>query len=1101
MMFPKTLDNLFFKTAVHQCNDFVVITDSEALIVYVNPSFESHTGFKLKSLLGKNISIIKSGIHTNIFYKKLWADLKKGTPISKVFINKKKSGELYYENKTITPIKNDNGNIEYFLSTSKDFTKEFNLQKEVMSQNKLIQSVVKNTDALIVGFDKEAKIILFNGTCEKLTGYKFKEVQGKNVFDVFIPERIKKDIKNVFTGVLSRESIFKKHENVWVTKKGNEILIRWSNTVMNDSNGIFVLSTGINITKEKENENKLISLNTQLDEKVKIRTKEIEKLNNQITVRNNILHKVNTNLPAIIYLLNIDTKKIKLINNSVNGTVLFPMQLETELEFEEFIKYFSSSDTKYLSIKAFCNEETNNEYELNLNNRVYSIQHKSVVFEYSSKKKPCTYLGFLTDISAIKTMQNRLEESQNIAHIGTWDWDIKTNELFWSNEIYRIFEIDPEKFKPSYPKFLDVIHQDDREMVENAVHEALETGNRYEVIHRLEPKPGKIKFVIEQACCHYSANKEPIRMIGTVRDITESEYMKTILEESQELSKIGTWEYNLITNTTICSKQMYKIFDEDPHVTKINYDYLINHVHPDNRECVKEAPVVSAKNKSDYSIEYRILTGSRIEKYVCGRGHAEYDSKGNIVKFFGSIQDITDERQLKIKLEEREVKYKLISENNHDLITLRDADSKLLFVSNSVLKILGYEVKEYMNLNLFDLIHPDDLSNAKIKMYESMFSENGQCLIEARILRKDGYYIWLQTVTQAIRDESGKVIQVVGSGRDVTERKILEKEVKAQEQKYRSIFENALVGIFRVNILTQECIDANDICADLFGYNDKEDFIHNFRLSEKYCDVEDRLLIFNDLKFSNTVNNIEVRFKRKDDAVFWANLGIKLIKEEYIMEGVVIDITKNKNNELQLQKSIIEKELLLKEIHHRVKNNLQVISSLLKLQLAKNEHPLLKEALTESRERVKAIALIHEKMYLSEDISTINFSEYLTNLSRSIHPLYKDKHVKLVLNLDDYVTDINVAMPLALACYEIISNAYKHAFVNDAGAELRLQLKRQENIVINITDNGKGFLLSEIDTSKTLGWSLINNLTKQAKGSIQIRSEINIGSDFEITLA
>jgi two-component system cell cycle sensor histidine kinase/response regulator CckA len=89
-MQPKTLDNLFFKTAVHQCNDFVIITDAEALIVYVNPSFEKHTGYKLKNIKGKNISIIKSNLHNNTFYKKLWADINKGRPVSKVFINKKR---------------------------------------------------------------------------------------------------------------------------------------------------------------------------------------------------------------------------------------------------------------------------------------------------------------------------------------------------------------------------------------------------------------------------------------------------------------------------------------------------------------------------------------------------------------------------------------------------------------------------------------------------------------------------------------------------------------------------------------------------------------------------------------------------------------------------------------------------------------------------------------------------------------------------------------------------------------------------------------------------------------------------------------------------
>jgi PAS domain S-box-containing protein len=101
---------------------------------------------------------------------------------------------------------------------------------------------------------------LFNGTCEKLTGYKFNEVIGKNIFDLFIPEKDKKHINTVFNEVLLNDHKFKKHENIWVTKNKEEILIRWSNTHLNseNTNGLLILSTGIDITKERENENLLI---------------------------------------------------------------------------------------------------------------------------------------------------------------------------------------------------------------------------------------------------------------------------------------------------------------------------------------------------------------------------------------------------------------------------------------------------------------------------------------------------------------------------------------------------------------------------------------------------------------------------------------------------------------------------------------------------------------------------------------------------------------------------------------------------------------------------------------------------------------------------
>lgn len=228
---------------------------------------------------------------------------------------------------------------------------------------------------------------------------------------------------------------------------------------------------------------------------------------------------------------------------------------------------------------------------------------------------------------------------------------------------------------------------------------------------------------------------------------------------------------------------------------------------------------------------------------------------------------------------------------------------------------------------------------------------------------------------------------------------------------------------------------------------------------------------------------------------------MKILPDEGVIEGFIADITVSKTYEEKLKKSLTEKDLLLKEIHHRVKNNLQIISSLLKLQIQKNDHPILREALTESRERVRAMALIHERMYLSDDIATINFCEYLSNLTKSIHLLHKDKKIKLVLNLEQFITDINIAIPLALICYEIISNAYKHAFKIEKCGELCVDLKNNhDKITIQISDNGSGFNIEDIDQSKSLGLSLIYNLTKQVKASINIKSEPNHGSEFLISL-
>lgn len=1363
-MLAKNLDNLFYKIAVHQCDDFVIITDANALIVYANPSFENYTGYKLRNIRGKNISIVKSGLHNDTFYKKLWSDLKKGKPVSKVFINKKKNGELHYEFKTITPIRNAQNKVEYFLSTSKDYTSEFNLRREIIHQHRFIESVVKHTDALIVGLNRKGEIVLFNESCERLTGYRFSDVKGKNIFDLFITGTAKQEIRDIFDKILLKDKKYKKYEAIWTTKNRKELLIRWSNTIFDEtnSNGLSVLSTGINITKEKEAENKLIALNASLDEKVKIRTKEVSSLNKHVLLKDNILHKINTSLPAVIYYLNIKTKKLILVNNRVNDSIILPFEKDIEIGFKEFSSHLSTPQAKEFTLNSFLHESSNKEYVLTLNTETFFLQHKAVVFENDKTGKPLIYLGVLTDISYLKTIQNRLEETQKIAHIGTWERNLITNEMYWSDEIYNIFEIDRVLETPTYSHFFNVIHSDDKTLFEDTISHCIKHNTAYEIVYRLETRPGRVKFVIEKGNCYYDKNGIATRIIGTVRDISETEYNKKRLEEVQKLAQIGIWEYNVITKELLISELMYSIYDVKSEKKKITLDYIMNQIHPEDKEHVVKVPQEAALNKENYMTEFRIFTDSGNTRHVVGRGFAEYNSNGDVIKLIGSIQDITkdmvlrnkllnydttfensisaiftagingnieyanaaavrmwgydsreemlkdrpmvfqywaeEERaivmscfesllkqgtckssrpykgiqkdntfifidfnaivvkdhsglpialtasfmdvtdELKIKrevedhdkklnlllgnidevvyglevsnndclsrnvfflsgkaeeimgfshqdllldkeiwfnqlhpddiqllvdstfkavsektsvnrvhrmfhkktqkliwiedkltpefnekgevvmfygsardvtdrilkenlLKESEEKYRLLSDNNQDLITLRDISGKVLFISNSVEKVLGYTVKEYSEINPVDIVHPDDLNKLKSLLFGSPMERKEKGVYEARLKHKNGKYFWMNTISSPVFDQNGDVKHIIGSTRDITAKKTLELSLIESEEKYRSIYENALVGIFRIQIENQKPIDANSVCIKLFGYDSKDDFLENFNAAESYADSVEGSSIIKKVNVGLTIKNQEVLFKKKNGTMFWGNTSIKLLPGENIMEGVVVDVTLSKIYEAKLKQSLEEKDTLLKEVHHRVKNNLQIITSLLKLQLQKTEHPVLKEALTESRERIKSIALIHEKLYLGNDISVINFSEYLETLAKSVNRLHKDKNVSLVLGLDDFETNIDIAIPLALICHEIISNSYKHAFKNSNNGLLSVSLKKEDyKTCIHISDNGSGFEIDTIDETKSLGWRLINNLSKQAKAIISIKSISGEGSVFTVDL-
>lgn len=202
------------------------------------------------------------------------------------------------------------------------------------------------------------------------------------------------------------------------------------------------------------------------------------------------------------------------------------------------------------------------------------------------------------------------------------------------------------------------------------------------------------------------------------------------------------------------------------------------------------------------------------------------------------------------------------------------------------------------------------------------------------------------------------------------------------------------------------------------------------------------------------------------------------------------DISERTKIENEMADSLNEKEMLLKEIHHRVKNNLQVISSLLNLQSEfvkdKNDQELFRESQT----RAKSMALIHERLYQSTDLRRIDFSEYIQSLISDLYSTYGNntESITLKMELEPIMLDINVAIPCGLIINELVSNVMKHAFPNDEKGELNIKFYSNDgNLILIIHDNGLGFPKDfDFKNTDSLGLKLVNTLVNQIDGQIEL---------------
>jgi PAS domain S-box-containing protein len=250
------------------------------------------------------------------------------------------------------------------------------------------------------------------------------------------------------------------------------------------------------------------------------------------------------------------------------------------------------------------------------------------------------------------------------------------------------------------------------------------------------------------------------------------------------------------------------------------------------------------------------------------------------------------------------------------------------------------------------------------------------------------------------------------------------------------------------------------------------EYIKNFRLNKEYkkCELE----LLKDEKPFTVI--MEINSRPNDEG----GLESLLI--------TVIDINQRKKAEQEIESSLKEKETLLKEIHHRVKNNLQIISSLLDLQeVYVVDNPTAVNLLKESQNRVLSMAMIHEMIYQSEDLSHINFPDYIKSLISNLFDSYNVKAIQPIIDVEDIYLNIETSVPLGLIISEIVSNSLKYAFPENKGTiSIELQPKK-DKFKLTIKDNGVG-IPPEIDfeTESTLGLRLVKSLVGQLDGTIEL---------------
>ena len=349
------------------------------------------------------------------------------------------------------------------------------------------------------------------------------------------------------------------------------------------------------------------------------------------------------------------------------------------------------------------------------------------------------------------------------------------------------------------------------------------------------------------------------------------------------------------------------------------------------------------------------------------------------------------------------------------------------------------------------------------------------------------------------------VAEILGN---VLGRKRVEQALRVSEERYARAISAGKVGVWEWNIQTNEVyIDSN--LKAMLGYQDEE-IANQFSNWLRFVHSSDVGLVKAEINayLEELIPKYEIEHRmlhKNGDAYSFLTRG-NVVRDRdgfpAFMAGSSTDITVRKQVENKLKSSLNEKEVLLKEIHHRVKNNLQIISSLLRLQSGYIKDKQALEIFKDSQNRVRAMALIHENLYQTNNLAKIEFSEYIRKLTNNLTRCYNITNIKINTNIEKIFLKIDTAIPCGLIINELISNSIKHAFKNSAEGEIYVEFitLQTAKYSLSVGDNGMGATDNISSLKKqSLGLELVWNLVEQLEGTIVYSSKL--GTSFRITFA
>lgn len=605
--------------------------------------------------------------------------------------------------------------------------------------------------------------------------------------------------------------------------------------------------------------------------------------------------------------------------------------------------------------------------------------------------------------------------------------------------------------------------------------------------NRFRHKDGSYRWISWQTI----AGKDDGRIYAVGRDITATKRLSIMMEQTQSAAHVGGWELDYLTHKLYWTEETYCIYGVSPEEYTPTPESAMKFIAPEWLTLARESLEQSKMTGEPWDVELEIITaqGQRIWIHDVGRVELE---NGHPIRAYGAVQSINQRKVTEIALRQSEARNRALLDSLPDLVLVTDRDGVYIDVpkmenSSPIMDpamAIGKRVDEVLpapyGQQALDAIRLAAAGKKQILEHPIKIADGSPISVEARIVPL----------------EPDQVMIIV---RDITERKQME-----EERYIRKIADVVPHAMFVFDIEENRYVYVNQQVEHDLGYTPEEYLgmgealfteVFHEDIADRWAELQLRWETADDGQFFD----IESQMRHRNGEWRWF-IGRTTVfsrsPDGKVRQtiGTAQDITEIKHTQQQLMTMLHEKDALLKEVHHRVKNNLQIISSLLNLQVAQIKEPQILNIFNETKNRVRSMALLHETLYRTENLAQIDFQYYVDTLCNYLLRSFgvDSDRIRLNTEISDVQLDMERAIPCGLIINELVSNALKYAFPDECKGQVWISMVEGDDgsFELRVRDDGIG-LPPEFDAkhSDSLGLRLVHDLTIQLRGKLAIQSE------------